>query len=71
MEEIDNPSKEEPEKELPKVENIAVKKGFNDIDIELVKKMVEWDRRNHVLESWKFQIMQDVAIGLRPLTGKL
>ena len=71
LEEIDNPSKEEPEKELPKVENIAVKKGFNDIDIELVKKMVEWDRRNHVLESWKFQIMQDVAIGLRPLTGKL
>ena len=33
--------------------------------------MVEWDRRNRVLEDWKFKVMQDVAIGLKPLNEKL
>ena len=33
--------------------------------------MVEWDRKNRVLESWKFKVMHDVAIGLKPLTEKL
>ena len=33
--------------------------------------MVEWDKKNRVLESWKFKVMQDVAIGLKPLTEKL
>ena len=42
-----------------------------EIDIELVKKMVEWDRKNRVLEGWKFKIMQDVSTGLKPLTEKL
>ncbi|MBQ7421560.1 MAG: hypothetical protein IJV27_05430, partial [Prevotella sp.] len=42
-----------------------------EIDIELIKRMVEWDKKNRVLESWKFKIMQDVAIGLKPLTEKL
>ena len=36
-----------------------------------LKRMVEWDRKNRVLESWKFKVMQDVAIGLNPLTEKL
>ena len=29
------------------------------------------DLKNRVLESWKFKVMQDVAIGLKPLTEKL
>ena len=51
------------------VKNINVNEV--DIDIELVKRMVEWDRKNRVLDSWKFKIMQDVVIGLKPLTEKL
>ena len=56
-------------KERDTVKNINVNEV--DIDIELVKRMVEWDRHHRVLESWKFQVMQDVAIGLKPLNEKL
>lgn len=61
--------KEQKEKERSTVKNINVNEI--DIDIELIKRMVEWDRKNRVLESWKFKIMQDVAIGLKPLTEKM
>lgn len=61
--------KEQKEKERSIVKNINVNEI--DIDIELIKRMVEWDRKNRVLESWKFKIMQDVAIGLKPLTEKM
>lgn len=75
LQEIDELREEElKEKEL------RVKKQFTindinineiDITIDLVKRMVEWDKKNRVLESWKFKIMQDVAFGLKPLTEKL
>ena len=61
--------KEQKEKERSTVKNINVNEI--DIDIELIKRMVEWDRKHRVLESWKFKIMQDVAIGLKPLTEKM
>lgn len=61
--------KEQKEKERSTVKNINVNEI--DIDIELIKRMVEWDKKNRVLESWKFKIMQDVSIGLKPLTEKL
>lgn len=61
--------KEQKEKERSTVKSINVNEI--EIDMELITRMVEWDRRNRVLESWKFKIMQDVAIGLKPLTEKL
>ena len=61
--------KEQKEKERSTVKSINVNEI--EIDIELIKRMVEWDKKNRVLESWKFKIMQDVAIGLKPLTEKL
>ncbi len=42
-----------------------------DIDMELISKMVEFDKRKKILDDWKFKVMQDVVIGLRPLTEKL
>ena len=63
--------KEQKEKERSTVKSINVNEIEIDIDIELIKRMVEWDKKNRVLESWKFKIMQDVAIGLKPLTEKL
>ena len=61
--------KEQKEKQRNTVKNINVNEV--EIDIELIKRMVEWDRKNRVLDSWKFKVMQDVAIGLKPLTEKL
>ena len=61
--------KEQKEKQRNTVRNINVNEV--EIDIELIKRMVEWDRKNRVLEGWKFKIMHDVAIGLKPLTDKL
>ena len=70
LEEIDTlRDEEQKEKERSTVKSINVNEI--EIDIELIKRMVEWDKKNRVLESWKFKIMQDVAIGLKPLTEKL
>ena len=69
LKEEEQEEKEQKEKQLNTVRNINV--NDVDIDIELIKRMVEWDRKNRVLEGWKFKVMQDVAIGLKPLTEKL
>mgnify|MGYP006935960599 CR=1 FL=1 len=69
MREEEQEEKEQKEKQRDTVKNINVNEI--DIDIELIKRMVEWDRKNRVLENWKFKVMQDVAIGLKPLTEKL
>ena len=39
-----------------------------DITLELIKEMVEWDRRKRVLADWKWKVMDDVAKGKKPLT---
>lgn len=69
LREEEQEEKEQKEKQRNSVKNINVNEV--DIDIELIKRMVEWDRKNRVLEDWKFKVMQDVAIGLKPLTEKL
>lgn len=75
LEEIDRLREEEQAEKEQKAKERQTVKNINlneiDIDIELIKRMVEWDRRNRVLEDWKFKVMQDVAIGLKPLTEKL
>lgn len=42
-----------------------------DINLELLEEMVRWDKKHRVLEGWKYKIMYDVSIGLKPLTPKL
>jgi hypothetical protein len=69
LREEEQKEKEQKERQRNTVKNINV--NDVDIDIELIKRMVEWDKKNHVLEDWKFKIMQDVILGLRPLTEKL
>lgn len=75
LEDIDNlreeeqKEKEQKDKERSIVGNVNINEIT--INIELIKRMVEWDRKNRVLEDWKFRIMQDVAIGIKPLTEKL
>ncbi len=39
-----------------------------EITLDLVKEMVDWDRRRRILEDWKWKVMNDVANGKKPLT---
>lgn len=75
LEEIDQLREEEQEEKEKRERQRNTVNSINvnevEIDIELIKRMVEWDRKNRVLDSWKFKVMQDVAIGLKPLTEKL
>jgi len=43
--------------------------GIDDVEItlELVKEMVDWDRRRRILEDWKWKVMNDVANGKKAL----
>lgn len=75
LEEIDRLREEEQEEKEQKKREKATVKNINvnevNIDIELIKRMVEWDKKNRILETWKYKIMSDVALGLKPLTEKL
>lgn len=75
LEEIDKLREEEQEEkeQREKSRNTVKNVNINDVDVdtELIKKMVEWDKIHRVLENWKFKVMQDVAVGLKPLNEKL
>lgn len=43
-------------------------KEREEITMELVKEMVDWDRRRRILEDWKWRNMNDVVNGKKPLT---
>lgn len=42
-----------------------------DITLELVQQMVDWDKRKRILDDWKWKIMKDVAEGRKPLTDRM
>lgn len=43
----------------------------NDITLELVEKMVAWDKRRRILEDWKWRAMDDVVQGRKPFTDRM
>lgn len=45
--------------------------GQDEITLELIQYMVEWDKRRRVLEDWKWKAMKDVADGTKPLTDRM
>ena len=49
--------------------NSATKKI--DITLDLVQKMVDWDKRRHILEDWKWRAMFDVVSGKKVLTDRM
>lgn len=50
----------------------SVKSPMSDeITLELIQRMVDWDRRKHTLEDWKWKAMNDVASGRKPLTDRM
>jgi hypothetical protein len=42
-----------------------------DITLDLVQKMVDWDKRRHILEDWKWRAMYDVVSGKKELTDRM
>ncbi|MCW1735109.1 AIPR family protein [Anaerorudis cellulosivorans] len=40
------------------------------ITIELVKKMVEWDKRRRILKDWQWKVMNDIVNGKYPLNDR-
>lgn len=57
--------------------NIKGEKGIENnssssvITIELVQRMVDWDKRRHILENWKWKTMNDVIDGKKELNERL
>ena len=43
----------------------------NDMTLDLVQKMVDWDRRKRILEDWKWNVMNDVVQGRKPFTDRM
>lgn len=42
-----------------------------EITLELVQRMVNWDKSKHVLEDWKWKVMNDVIQGRKPFSDSL
>jgi hypothetical protein len=38
--------------------------------LELVQRMVEWDKKKRILEDWKWKAMNDVVQGKKPFTDR-
>ena len=53
-------------------ERVKQERAENEIEInlEIIKQMVAWDKKNKKLAPWKYKVMNDVVLGLAPLTDK-
>lgn len=47
------------------------KRQNDEITLELLQEMVNWDRRERILPDWQWKVMDDVVQGRRQLTDKL
>jgi hypothetical protein len=43
----------------------------HEITVELVQKMVDWDKRRHILKDWQWNVMNDIVSGKKPLNDRL
>lgn len=55
----------------PKENANTISMSVNDISLELVEKMVLWDKYKHVLEDWKWRAMDEVVQGRKSLTDRM
>lgn len=68
LEEADELMEQEKNNAVP--EHTA-KVSTDDMTLELVQRMVEWDKRRRILEDWKWKAMNDVAQGKKPFTDRM
>lgn len=43
----------------------------NNISIDLIQKMVDWDKRRHILKDWQWNVMNDIVSGKKILNDRL
>ena len=69
-----NPELLEEADELTVKDNVLyeeTKQTTSEITLELIQKMVDWDKRKRVLEDWKWKTMQEVLDGRREMTDRI
>ena len=59
---------EQPQEKISKVEEETTDHG---ITIELVQKMVDWDKRRRILKDWQWNVMNDILLGKKTLNNSL
>lgn len=57
--------------EQPQGEEIKTTTDDHGITIELIQKMVDWDKRRHILKDWQWNVMNDIASGKKLLNDRL
>lgn len=66
LEEADDPAIKDAEHNT-----VKISLETEDITLELVQQMVDWDKRKRILDDWKWKVMKDVAEGRKPLTDRM
>ncbi|MDR1974791.1 MAG: AIPR family protein [Bacteroidales bacterium] len=57
--------------EQPKVEETKTTSADHGITIELLQKMVAWDKRRRILKDWQWNVMNDIISGEKSLNDRL
>lgn len=66
LEEADDLAAKDNELNMPKVSTET-----EDITLDLIQQMVDWDKRKRILDDWKWKVMKDVAEGRKSLTDRM
>lgn len=65
LEEADSLAQSEPTDTTPQSSTT------DEMTLELIQRMVDWDRRKRILEDWKWNVMNDVVQGRKQLTDRM
>ncbi|GHT63879.1 hypothetical protein AGMMS50239_20600 [Bacteroidia bacterium] len=57
--------------EQTKTEEATTTTTDHEVTIELVQKMVDWDKRRHILKDWQWNVMNDIVSGEKALNDRL
>lgn len=52
-------------------EAVKITTDDHGITVELIQKMVDWDKRRHILKDWQWNVMNDIVSGKRALNSSL
>ena len=61
----------ESEKPDAKSFNDITQSSSEEITLDLIKRMVDWDRRRRILKDWQWSVMNEVVQGKRSLTDQM
>lgn len=52
-------------------EAVKIKTDDHGITVELIQKMVDWDKRRRILKDWQWNVMNDILLGKKTLNSSL